>query len=77
MYKRQGYVWAPLCLAICLKELGMTDAASEEVATLARMVPDFFERPREIISAAPAIPPDVVELLLGHVAELAALVPGE
>ena len=73
----EGYVWAPLCLAICLKELGMTDAASEEVATLARMVPDFFERPREIISAAPAIPPDVVELLLGHVAELAALVPGE
>ena len=68
-----GYVWAPLCSAICLNELGMTREAAEEVAVLVRTVPDFFERPREIISAAPAIPPDVIDLLVRHVADLAVL----
>jgi TolB-like protein len=73
----EGYIWAPLCLAICLKELGMTNEAVNEIATLVQTVPDFFERPREIISAAPAIPPDVIDLLVRHVADLAALALSE
>ncbi len=51
----------------------MTREAAEEVAVLVRTVPDFFERPLEIISAAPAIPPDVIDLLVRHVADLAVL----
>jgi adenylate cyclase len=73
----EGYIWAPLCLAICLKELGMLDEAREEVAALARTAPDFFERPRDFVAAGPAIPAEVVEQLLGHVPDLAALVPGQ
>jgi adenylate cyclase len=71
----ERYIWAPLCIAICLKEMGMTREASEEVSALVVVAADFFERPRELISAAPAIPDEVVELLLRHVDDLERLRP--
>jgi adenylate cyclase len=68
-----GYIWGPLCLAICLEELGLADEARREVAALEAVAPDFFDRPADHIGAAPAISADILDFLVGHVDDLAAL----
>lgn len=69
----RGYVWGPLCLAMCLKEIGDHDGARRQVDALLAESPDFFDRAFEILSAAPAISLGTAEFLLGHVRELDAI----
>jgi tetratricopeptide (TPR) repeat protein len=68
-----AYVYGPLLRAICSAELGEKDAVRSAVSDLLAVCPDFFERPAEVIGAAPTMPPHAVEHLVGRLPKVRSL----
>lgn len=68
-----GYVYGPLLRAVCYAELGDEQATREEVAELLAVCPDFFDRPAQVLGAAPTMPDHAVEHLVGRLAQVERL----
>ena len=71
-----AYLYGPLLRGLCLHALGFDDQAQAELEDALNLEPELFDRPVEVLSAAPTIPTEAAEHLARRLAAMRRPAPG-